>query len=458
MSIALVLSSVTPELKKEITKTCILKPAITQYDDDPTPIACFAVNIAEDTIYIPLGTWRKFLWEFPDKEYKKTKVKCTKELYTIDTDPKGYRDQDVIFQEALKQLKKEHTVFLALSTGTGKTTMGNYFTGYLKMPTLILSHLDSVSEQWEDEFKKFSTAKVQRLRGKKPIDMMADVYICGVLKAKTLKREDVAHIGLIIFDEAHIATITAFSNSLLKFQPKYVIGLSATPVRSDGMQKLLTMYFGPKKNFVVREEVKDFTVYKIQTPYEPEIKYQIVRGRATPNWTHITNTIACNPDRQRDIVNICLENPDHRILVLSDRTGQAKAIYDLLKEEGESVQLTIGAKKVKKITDESLKSRIIIGASKKVGTGFDDPTLTMLILASDCKNVAQWEGRIRTTNNIIYDLVDNYSSFENHWSKGREPWYIKRGAKIVVINNRDPENDVSVKKGNKIPRKNYLKQ
>lgn len=453
MSVALLLSSVTPELKKEITKTCILKPSKTQYDDDPQPVTCFAVNTDEDSVYVPLGTWRHFLEEFPERKYRKTTVTCKKKLLTIETDPKGYRDQDVVFKEALKHLKTEHTVFLALPTGYGKTSVSNYFFNYFKLPTLVLSHLDSVSEQWEQEFKTFSTAKVQRIKGNKPIDPEADVYICGVLKAKTLKREDVAHIGLIIFDEAHIATITAFSNSLLKFQPKYVIGLSATPVRADGMQKLLTMYFGPKTDFIVRKEVKNFTVYKVETPYQPEIKYQMVKGRMTPNWTHITNTIAYNTERHKYIANLCIKHNDHRILILSDRTEQSQAIYKLLVEAGESVQLIVGAKKVKKITDESLKSRIIVGASKKVGTGFDDPTLTMLILASDCKNVAQWEGRIRTTDNIIYDLVDDYGTFENHWAKSREPFYIAKGATVEVICLRKRKAD-----RNMMPTKNFLRK
>jgi superfamily II DNA or RNA helicase len=454
MSIALLLSSITPELKKEITKTCILKPSKSQYDDDPSPVTCFAVNNDEDSVYIPLGTWRHFLDDFPEREYRRTNVRCKKELYTIDSDPKGYRDQDVVFEAAVERLEQEHTVFIAAATGYGKTTLGNYFTAHFKMPTLILSHLDSVSEQWEEEFKKNSTAKVHRIRGNKTIDPTADVYICGVLKAKTLTREEVAHIGLIIFDEAHIATVTAFSKSLLKFQPKYVIGLSATPTRADGMQKLLTMYFGPKKEFIERREVKDFTVYKVETPYEPEVKYQMVKGKMTPNWTHITNTIAYNTERHKYIANLCIKNPDHRILVLSDRTEQSQAIYNLLVEAGESVQLIIGAKKVKKITEESLKSRIIVGASKKVGTGFDDPTLTMLILASDCKNVAQWEGRIRTSNNVIYDLVDNYKTFENHWSKFREPWFLLRGAtiEIIYLGKRKRENSKSL-----VPSKRFLK-
>jgi hypothetical protein len=72
---------------------------------------------------------------------------------------------------------------------------------------------------------------------------------------------------------------------------------------------------------------------------------------------------------------------------------------------------------------------------KKAGVGFNDPTLTMLILATDRQDVIQFEGRIRTTNNIIYDLVDDYKTLETHWEK-RAAWYERRGAVIEVISLR----------------------
>lgn len=438
MSLALSLSSISPELKKEITKTLIAKPNKTQYEDDPLPVNCFAVNTEEDSVYIPLGTWRIFIDDFPEFEYSKTKVKCKKQLYTLETDPKCYRDQDVVAKEAIERLENEHCVFIAASTGFGKTSMCNYLAAHFKLKTAILSHLDAINTQWEEEFKNFSTAKVQRVKGKTKIDPDADVYIFGVQKAATMKRENIADIGLVIFDEAHIATITAFTKSLLRFQPKYVIALSATPKRADGMHKLLTMYFGPVSNFIERREVKNFTVYKVETPYKPKIEYVMVKGRLAPDWNLITNSIAYNSDRQDYIVSLCISHKEHRILVLSDRQEQSTAIYDKLVAAGEKTQLLIGAGKIKKITNEADKARIIVGGTKKVGTGFDDPTLTMLILASDCKNVEQWEGRIRTADNIIYDLVDGgYSTFENHWNKFRMPWYIIRGAEIKVLNYSD---------------------
>jgi len=46
--------------------------------------------------------------------------------------------------------------------------------------------------------------------------------------------------------------------------------------------------------------------------------------------------------------------------------------------------------------------------------------------------VRQYEGRIRTTDNIIYHLVDYYKPFQSHWEEC-EQWYSEKGAEIKVL-------------------------
>lgn len=452
MALPLTLSSLDETLRHEIKKTCIVKPAKTQYNDDPQPVQCFAVNVEDDTVYVPLGAWKSFLDPegFPEYDhFTRTNVECSRELFTIETDPKGYRDQDVVCAEALGVLEENHAVFLALATGFGKSSIGIYFTAHFKLKTAMISHMSVINEQWATEYRKITNAKVQVVKGKKGLDPAADVYIIGVQKAATLTREELSDIGLVIFDEAHIATITAFSKSLLRFQPKYVIGLSATPKRADGMHKLLSMYFGPPKNFIVRKETKNFTVYKIETEFKPEIRYVMVKGVMVPDWTTIINSIEYNEERQQLIADMALEHPEERTLILCSRQEQSRGIRDKLVAAGEEVRLLIGEQRAKKepgaprakrvakkrVDPDAPVPRITVAGTKKAGTGFDDPSLTMLILGSDCKTVAQWEGRIRCTDNIIKDLVDDYKTFENHW-KIREAWYLERGATIVVVRRR----------------------
>ena len=120
MSIALELSSVSAELKAEITKTCMIKPSASQYNEDPKPVACFATSVSEDVIWVPMGAWKNFLDTFPDYDYPTTNVTFKKKLYTVDTDPKGVRDQNIVAAEAVTKLEDNHSVFMACFPGYGK--------------------------------------------------------------------------------------------------------------------------------------------------------------------------------------------------------------------------------------------------------------------------------------------------------------------------------------------------
>ena len=311
---------------------------------------------------------------------------------------------------------------------THNTTLGTYLMCWSKLKTIVMVHNDTLKGQWRDEITKFTggQARVQIIQGRKPLDPDADVYIVGVQKAKTLEREDLIDIGMVIVDEAHICTSTAFTKSLLRFQPMYLVGLSATPDRVDGLHSLLYLYFGSSKEFIVREEVKDFTVVKYQTNYKPEVSYTVVRGKTTLAWTNMMTSLSVIEKRWKEIAELALAHPDNKIIVLCDRQSLAENIYKYLIEKGDSAELLIGNKKKWDRT-----KRVLVAGVKKGGVGLNDESLDMLILAADMKDVRQCEGRIRTTGNTVYDIVDDYSTLENHWNK-RERWYLKRGATITI--------------------------
>jgi hypothetical protein len=92
------------------------------------------------------------------------------------------------------------------------------------------------------------------------------------------------------------------------------------------------------------------------------------------------------------------------------------------------VELLIDTKKI-----WNKNTQILVTSFKKGGVGLDLPSLNMAIIASDTKDVRQYEGRIRTTNNIIYHIVDKYRPFENHYEECRE-WYENKGGVIYNIN------------------------
>lgn len=430
MAVSLKLNTIDEETKNKLMRELNVKPKSSQYVSDPKPIFILSVNKSENSIYVPIGQYEKYFDKFPERKSLPRMNKNAKinfKLLTKETDPtKRGRDQNVVVEEAIKKLDKNHCVFAACFTGFGKTWTGIYLSIKYGYKTAVLCHNDTIKNQWADEFRLTSndSVKVQIISGNKKFDPDADIYIIGILKAKSLSRKDTAHIGMVIIDEAHICTTTAFTKSLLKFCPNYLIGLSATPERADGLEKLFNFYFGPSKNFIIREEVKQFTVVKHTTNYVPEVSYQYFRGESTLAWTNMMTSLAEIEDRWIEIANIAIKYKTHKIILICDRNSMAENIFDYLEEKGESVELFTENKK----TWDKTK-RILITNSKKGGVGLNDPSLNMLIIACDMKNVKQCEGRIRTTNNIVIDVVDDYSTLENHWNM-RERWYLKRGATI----------------------------
>ena len=439
MAFSFSLDDMTEDLSDLITSRCLVYPHKTQYCPEPEPVSC--VEVCEGQTYLPLGLWRDFWTTFPNSGHHKARFVCHKEMYTLETDPKGARDQDVVVAQIYQRLKKTHTAFIAAFPGFGKTSCGNYLASRIGLKTAVLCHINEVQTQWVEEFETHSTAHVQRVKGK-TLKAQANVYIMGLRRALKLDREDLAKIGFVIFDEAHIATQTALCQSLLKFQPKYVLGLSATPKRNDGLHQLLALYFGDPRRFVVREEVKDFEVVGVFTPFTPTIKYSFVKGRRVPNWALLSKSLAENPERHQLIVDLVQEHPEEVILVLSDRIIQNEALYALLQEAGENVEIR---------TDKNQKTwnrecRVLISGKLRCGVGFDFPRLTMLIMASDVKaeQLKQYEGRVRAQNSKVFHLVDNYTTLHSHWAGrdgGCQAWYLARGANVTIRDLRPKEKD-----------------
>lgn len=127
-------------------------------------------------------------------------------------------------------------------------------------------------------------------------------------------------------------------------------------------------------------------------------------------------------------MDIIKSHPKNKIIVLCNRKVLSKGVYQLLMNQHEDAELLIDTKKI-----WNKKARILVSSFKKGGCGLNDPELDMAIIASDTKDVRQYEGRIRTINNLIYHIVDCYRPFENHYEECRQ-WYENKGATIVNIN------------------------
>ena len=450
MSFEFKLSDTTDEIINWVGKHCIVKEKVNMYNENSDIThSVFEIDENRGVVRLPFGLWKSFYDKFPNEDSEIPHDECLEyacriNLFTPETDPKkgSKRDQTVVAQQAMETLQDKHAVFLALHTGFGKTATTVYLTLKLlplikdirKRKCIIVTHFSTLHKQWSDEFKKYSNLKVQIVSSIGSLDEDADVYVIGALKSSKITNIDTfssfnfncINAGILVIDEAQAATNSIFTKSIFKFKPEYLIGLSATPDRPDGLEKLFYKVFTPKKDFIIRAEIKNFTVIKMQTPFKPEVKYKVFQGRTIIDWKYIKDQQELNEERQRYVADKVREYPERRILILCDRIENTKNIYEMIKEDQDSVDFLAESKKT---WDEN--TRVLVAGTKKAGVGFDPKGFDMLMLASDSKDVRQFEGRIRLHDNIVMDFVDNNSVLESHW-KLREQWYIQRGATIEM--------------------------
>lgn len=226
-----------------------------------------------------------------------------------------------------------------------------------------------------------------------------------------------------VVHNCHTIATKAFSKAMVYFSPAYCIGLSATPDRSDGMGRMLNLFFSEGR--VLRNLHKKHTVYVLRTKYKPLIKYNV---KHTLDWNAVIESQTCNQERNDEIASIISLLKDRTILVLCKRVEQSNYLCNKLKELGEDVDIFVRSQ-----TKFDYNSRILISTYSKTGVGFDHPRLDTLLIASDVEEmIGQYHGRVLRREDvepIIIDIVDDMRTFEKHWDT-RKMYYVSTGANI----------------------------
>ena len=287
-------------------------------------------------------------------------------------------------------------------------------------------------KQWEESILKFCpTASIQKLTAKTKMKD-CDFYIMNAINVEKMGKNFFKNIGNLIVDEAHLIMAETLVKSLKFICPRYLIGLSATPYRNDGLNLMLDFYFGTNK--IIREMNREHIVYMVNTGFVPTVE-MMENGRL--NWGLVLQSQSEDEDRNNLIINIIKKFEDRCILVLTKRVEQGKLLMNKLKELDEDVTSLLGEQQ-----DYNRESRILVGTTSKCGTGFDHPKLDTLILAADIDAYfIQVLGRIfrrKDTVPIVFDLVDNNGVLIKHF-KNRKEVYNKIGGKIVSFNKKFPE-------------------
>ena len=240
------------------------------------------------------------------------------------------------------------------------------------------------------------------------------------------------NIGTVLVDEAHQIMAESLSLCMQYVCPRYLIGLSATPYRPDGLNKLFDIYFG--ENRIVRKLYRKHSVYRVESGFTPEVD---IGPNGKINWGIVLNSQAYDTSRNELIIKIVKYFPENVFLILSKRVEQANYILKRLKEDGEDATSLIGSQKEFEKT-----SRILIGPITKVGTGFNHPRLNSLIIAGDVEEYfQQYLGRVfrrEDTEPVVFDIIDKNPILLKHF-RSREKIYKEYGGVVKKFEKEFPD-------------------
>ena len=361
---------------------------------------------------------------------------------------------ELVFQGSLRPYQTEITDnFLAkgkngiicVPCGWGKTFMSLAIMEKIKRKTIIVVHKEFLVGQWVGEINRvYPTARIGRLQAEDA--EVGDDFDITIAMLQTVAKHEYpegffSDFGFAIFDECHHLGAAHFSKALMKIQTKCMLGLSATPDRTDGLSKVFGWYIGDMTTRIrAREEDAEVEVrvYNYTSTDEAYTKTDF-DYRGNPIRARLLNTITEYEPRTRYLIPAVKKAYDEKrkTLILSDRRDHLLMWERLLKEAGASdVAFYVGGMKQIAL-DKSEGAQILLGTYSMAAEGMNIPTLNTIVLSTPKSNVEQSVGRIlrqkkdeRAFNPLIIDILDApHDCFVSQFRK-RHDYFKKCGYKI----------------------------
>lgn len=350
-------------------------------------------------------------------------------------------------QNALEAMLRYDHGLLVAPTAFGKTVIAAAAIARRKVSTLVLVHRTELMRQWQERLKSFLTLSGEKFGaiggGKNKPTGGVDVAVIQSLARRDRLSELLAQYGQIIIDEAHHLSAQSFEAVLKQANARFVLGLSATPKRSNGHHPIIFMQCGPIRHVAKRPD---------HGPEKLDVHVRYLGATSLPNHAGIQDLIralALDPQRNARIVEdtVASLNLGRKVLLLTKRTEHLQLLHNRLKDCGYPCFTLYGRMKTKerKAMHEALSClpadtpHLLLASGQLVGEGFDHAPLDTLILALPISwegTLQQYVGRLHRahagkTDTRIYDYAElNHPQLARMWEK-RQRGYRAIGYQIT---------------------------
>ena len=330
-------------------------------------------------------------------------------------------------QEAAEALLAHDAGVLSAPTGFGKTVIGAWLIAQRGVNTLVVVHRQHLADQWRERLSSFLDIEPSDIgqfgAGKRRATGIVDVVLLQSLTRKGEVSDLVGGYGQVIVDECHHVAAFSFERALGEARARYVVGLTATPVRKDGHHPIIATQCGP-----VRFKV-DARQEAVAGPFDHRVvlkstSFRLQQDDREPGIQEIYSRLAADEDRTAIIVSDVLTavRAGRSPLVLTERTEHLDRMAVLLDGQVQHMLVLrggMGARERKRLS-AALKSipdgelRVLLATGRYIGEGFDDARLDTLFLAMPVSwrgTIQQYAGRLHRLHAAkrvvqIFDYVD----------------------------------------------------
>lgn len=349
---------------------------------------------------------------------------------------------------AVRAMMRHETGVFCAPTAFGKTVTAAAIIARRGVNTLVLVHRTELLKQWQARLQSFldiGKGAIGTIGGgkSKPTGKI-DIAVMQSLSRRGEINALVENYGHVIIDECHHVGAVSFDAILKKVKAKFVLGLTATPIRRDGLQAIIFMQCGQIRHTAARaaSAPNDLTVM-------PRFLAKNISTAADVGIQAVFRRLVTDADRT---LAICDEIQSafaqaRKVLVLTERTEHLEAIFAALVEKLPTPFVLHGrmTKKQRASVVQELEllppdaPRILIATGKLVGEGFDHPPLDTLVLAMPVSwkgTLQQYAGRLHRehatkTDVRIIDFVDiGHPALLRMWHK-RQRGYRVMGYRIA---------------------------
>lgn len=223
--------------------------------------------------------------------------------------------------------------------------------------------------------------------GKKKVTGFIDVALLQSLNRKGEVKDLVGGYGQVIIDECHHIPAFTFKQVLKQVKAKYIVGLTATPIRKDGHHPIIMMQCGSIRFNESAKKQADTRPFK----HVVLIRYTDFKIPFESKDTKIQDiytALALDKDRNELIFNDLLKalEAGRSPLLLIERVEHLELLAKQLKNFAQNIFVLkggMGNKQRREVADQikaipGSKERVILATGRYIGEGFDDARLDTL--------------------------------------------------------------------------------